>query len=143
MLVRVQISPACPKCDKLLEELFRAGIEYGFEVLPEVVETEFEVHYTKDEASKIYREDWIQKYGSEKQKKLLKEAKPIVTMIGRASVTPVIEIRWNYGLTDRSIVIKGFRKDVSDKAINNLIKAILILLKAERAASVPLKGLRR
>jgi len=141
-MVKVQISPSCPKCDRLLEELLKAGIEYGFEVLPEIVETEFEPFYTKDSASKIYSEEWIQKHGTRKQKELLKKAKPIVKMIGRTTVTPVIEITWNYGLTDRVIVIKGFKKELSDKAIKNIVTAVLTLLGVERTVSTPL-GVRR
>ena len=142
-MVKVQISPTCPKCDKLLEELMRAGIEYGFEVLPEIVETEFETYYTKDSASKIYSEEWIQKHGTRKQKELLKKAKPIVEMIGRTTVVPVIEVTWNYGLADRSIVIKGFKKELTDKAIKNIVRAVLTLLGVERSVSTPVGRLRR
>jgi len=137
LMVKVQISPSCPKCDKLLEELFRAGIEYGFEVLPEIVDTTFEPFYTKDSASKIYNEEWIQKHGSKKQRELYKKAKPIVDIIGQTTATPVIEITWNYGQTDRSLVIKGFTKDLSEKGIKNIVRAVLMLLRLERLASTP------
>lgn len=135
MMVKVQIHPSCPKCDKLLEELYKASIEYGFEVLPEVVDTTFETFYTKDSASKIYDEEWIQKHGSKSQKKLYEKAKPIFDMVGATTVTPVIEVTWNYGLADRSIVIKGFSKDLSDKGIKNIVRAIIALLRVERAVS--------
>lgn len=142
MMVKVQFSPSCPKCDRLLEELFRAGIEYGFEVLPEVIDTSLEPLYTKDSASKIYNEEWIQKHGSRKQKELYKKAKPIVDMIGQTTTTPVIEITWNYGQTDRSLVIKGFAKDLGEKGIRNLIRTILVLLRLERLASTPVGRVR-
>lgn len=139
MIVRVQISPTCPKCDRLLEELYRASIEYDFEFLPEFVETTLETHYLKDSATKIYNEDWIQKFGSEKQKKLYKEAKSVIDMMGQTTATPVIEIIWNQGQTDRSLVIKGFSKDLSEKGIKNLIRLILMLLRLERNTSTPLR----
>lgn len=142
MLVKVYISPTCPKCDKLLEALIDAGIRYGFEVLPEFVETEFEPFYTKDPASKIYSEEWIQKHGTKKQKELLKKAKPIVEVLGRSTVVPVIEITWNYGLSDRSLVIKGFRKELTDKAIRNLVETVLRIVGLERRISVPIGGRR-
>ena len=136
-MVKVQISASCPKCDKLLEELFKASINYGFEVLPEIVDTSFEPHYTKDSVSKIYRGEWIQKHGSRKQKELYEKAKPIVEMIGQTTVTPVVEITWNYGQTDRSLVIKGFTKDLSEKGVRNIVRAIIMLLRLERLASTP------
>jgi len=136
LMVKVQISPTCPKCDQLLEELYKAGIEYGFEVLPEFIDADFEPFYTKDSATKIYNEEWISKHGSKEQKELLKKAKPIIDFFGRGSVTPVIEVTWNYGRTDRVLVIKGFSKELSDKGIKNIVRMILALLNAERRGSV-------
>jgi len=142
MIVRVQISPSCPKCDALLEELFRAGIEYGFEVLPEVVDTTFEPLYLKDSASKIYNEEWIEKFGSKKQKELYKKAKPVVDMMGQTTATPVVEVTWYQGQIERSLVIKGFSKKLSEEGIKNIVKAILMLLRLERLASTPVGRVR-
>jgi len=139
VIVKVQYSPSCPKCDRLLEELFRASIDYGFEVLPEIIDTSLEPLYTKDSASKIYNEEWIQKHGSKKQKELYKKAKPIVDMIGQTTVVPVVEVVWNYGQAERSLVIKGFSKDLSEKGIKNIVRTILLLLRLERTVSTPVK----
>ena len=132
VLVRVQYSPTCPKCDKLLEELMRAGIQYGFEVLPEVVDSTFEPFYTKDDASKIYNEEWINKHGTPKQKELYKKAKQLVDMLGSQTVVPVIIIHWTHGSAERKIVVKGYQQATSEIGIRNLIKTIIALVKLEK-----------
>ena len=139
MIVKIQYTASCPKCDKLIEELMVAGIKYGFEVLPELVDTTFEPFYTKDSASKIYNEEWIKKHGTKKQKELYKKAKPIVDMLGKTTATPVVEITWNYGLTDRTVVIKGFSKETSGEGIKNIVRTILALLGVEKRIATPLR----
>ena len=142
MIVKIQYRPNCPRCDKLIEELMVAGIEYGFEVLPELVDTTFEPFYTKDSASKIYNEEWIKKHGSKKQKELYKKAKPLVDMLGKTTATPVLEISWNYGLADRTLVIKGFSEETGKVGIRNIVRTILALLRVEKAIATPF-GIRR
>jgi len=143
MIVKIQYQPNCPRCDKLLEELMIAGIRYGFEVLPELVDVTLEPFYTKDSASKIYNEEWIKKHGSKKQKELYKKAKHIVDMLGKATATPVIEITWNYGLTDRSIVIKGFSEETGKDGIRNIVRTVLALIGVERRTATSLRVGRR
>jgi len=138
-IVKVQYTPGCPKCDELIERLMAAGVEYGFEVFPELVDTSFEPFYARDSASKIYNKEWIEKHGTKKQKKLYEEAGFLIDLLGSRSVTPVIEIVWHYGLSERKIVIKGFKKDLSEKGIENLVKTVLLLIGVERSASTPLR----
>ncbi len=135
--VKLYYRPGCPKCDMLIEELSRLSIELGFQFEPVLVDTSFEVFYTKDPASKIYENpEWFEEYATEEQKKLYEEAKPIFDAIGRATIVPVIEIRWFYGLAERSIVIKGFSEKDARKALSNISAAILQLISLERRAGL-------
>jgi len=139
VLVRLYYKPSCPKCDELMEFLFRLSAEIGFDFEPVLVDTSFEVFYTKDPASKTYSGDWISSFGSEKQKKLYKEAKPIFDLIEGSTVTPVIEITWFNGLMERSVFIKGYSEEGRKKALTNIAEMILNLIQVERRASSPLR----
>jgi len=136
--VKLYYRPECPKCDEYVEFLSRLSAEIGFEFEPVLVDTSLEAFYTKDPVSKIYDWEWFEKFGTEDQKELYKKAEPLFSILGSKSITPVLEITWFYGAGERSIVISGFSKEHSKKALSNIIKAIVQLMKLERRASSPI-----
>ena len=138
VLVKLYYRPECPKCDELIEALMRLSAEVGFEFEPVLVDSSFEVFYTKDPASKIYSEDWINRFGTKEQKELYQKASPIFEMIHRTTITPVLEITWFYGAGERSVIIQGFSKgEKSDLGLRNIVRAIVQLVNLERNVAFP------
>lgn len=129
--------PECPKCDEYIEILSELSAEIGFEFEPVLVDMNLEVFYTRDPVSRIYNWEWFDRFGTESQKELYKKAEPLFNILGSGSITPVLEITWFYGAGERSIIISGFSKEHSKKALSNIIKAIVQLIKLERQVAFP------
>lgn len=139
VLVKLYYSPTCPKCDEFIEQLGKLSTRIGFDFVTELVNTEFEATYTKDPVSKIYSREWFENFGTEKQKKFYEEAAPFIEMIGQTTIVPALEIRWFYGIGERSIIISGFSEKDADKALNNIVRVIIQLINLERRISSPIK----
>jgi len=121
VVIRLQYSPTCPRCDELIEKLMEISARTGIEFIPELVSTALETHELVDEVSRTHSEEWIKRFGTDKQKALYEKAKILFKQLEESTVVPVLIIDWEDNGKRRQIVIKGFSKENMDVAIRNLI----------------------
>lgn len=132
MQVVLEFLPTCKKCDALIEELGKLSAVLDFEFVPVMLDSSIEGLSEQGSASRIMSEEWINTFGSEKQKQLYSKAKSVFQMLSEGSVAPVLRINWFDGRRERELIIKGFSADKN--AIRNLIKTIKSLQEVERRA---------
>ncbi|MEM2029875.1 MAG: hypothetical protein QW734_05330 [Candidatus Bathyarchaeia archaeon] len=130
MRVVLEYLPTCRKCDALIEELSALAISLDFEFVPLLLDSGIEGLSEQGSATRVMSEEWINMFGSEKQKELHSKAKNLFKMLSEGSIAPVLRIEWFDGKRNRELVIKGFTQDKN--AFKNLVKTIKSLQELER-----------
>jgi len=131
--VVLESSPNCPRCHTVLARAIRELCEsLGVVFHEKTVDTDAVAVFERDSSSRTLDEEWVEAFGSERHRQLLRRYGAVFKYLSTAVATPNLIIRWHDGMRPREIVIRGFPADESDPRIKPFldnISRLLLMLK--------------
>lgn len=124
--VILEYDPLCPRCTRLEPALRQLCRELSVPFIPRLASATSPVASYRQQISKTFTKEWIEKHGTPQQKRAAKKLSKALGYYAESSLAPVTIIRFHDGTTWNEIHIRGYIP--GDKGNETFMKNLAVLI---------------